>query len=422
MVQRTPTKLPLDTWFRIMGVNPVHGWGVNPPSMQQQCGGAWLQESYFDADRVGREEVAEAIASAEADLEAILGYRLLPTWEQDEWNPTIRPYRREMFNLNHRDIRGLGQMVPLRWGNMISGGIRQAVPIEGDAAIVYTNTMPPVAYKNRATVIVNSPWAINPCEVAVYYPGHGGDERYRIAPVTVKNVGLVYTITFAREQALDIDLIETNDLQNTRAVDGLDDATFLSTVDVMRVYNDPQQQATMLWEPGGTIGFCSSCNGLGCGVCGYSTQTACLLTRGDPRLSMVVAHPATWNPDTLAFNSASLALGRAPDIIRYWYYAGLRNQNADCPMWQMDEDWARIVAHLAASKLDRSPCACVSTRWEYWSADLAFTRGATEFQSYTLSANDLGNPLGTRRGAVEAFRRVTRPGVALGRGAFDSGG
>lgn len=419
MPQQVVTKLPIFEWARIMGLNRAHFGGVNIAEMQQQCGGAWLQSAYFDADRVGREEVAEAVASAEADLEAILGYRLLPTWESDEWNATIRPYRREAVNLSHTDIRGMGQMVPMHWGHMITGGIRQAVVILGDVPVTYTNTMPPAAYKNRATVTVTAPWAINPCEVAVYYPAHGGDERYRIAPVTVTNVGLVYTISFSRDQALDIDHIETNDLVNTRAVDGLNDADFISTVDVMRVYNDPQQQATMLWEPPGGAGWCGTCGGSGCATCGYSVQTACLLTRGDPRLGMVAAHPATWNETNLSFDHARMPVGRAPDLIRYWYYAGLRNQNAECPTLQMDEDWARIVAHLAASKLDRSPCACVSTRWEYWSADLAFTHGATELQSYTLSASDLGNPLGTRRGAVEAWRRLQRRGVVLGRGAFD---
>lgn len=423
MVQQVPTKLPIYEWARIMGINPVHFMGVNFPEMQQQCGGSWLQSAYYDSDRLGREEVAEAISSAEADLEALLGYRLLPTWEQDEWNETIRPFRRDAFTLNNRDIRGLGQMVPLRYGHLISGGIRQAVAIEAAAAIVYSNTKPPTTYDNLATVTVTAPWDISPCEIAVYYPGYGGDERYRISPVNVVKAGLTYTITFAREQALILDYIETYDLEAIRAVSGTDDANFLATVDVFRVYNDPQQQATMLWEPGPNMGSggCSSCGGSGCAVCGYTTQTACLLTRGNPRLGMAVAHPAAWDETNLTFNSAPLAMGRSPDIIRYWYYAGLRDTSATCPTTQMDRDWARIVAHLAASKLDRSPCACVSTRWEYWSADLAFTHGATELASYTLSASDLGNPLGTRRGAVEAWRRLQRPGVVVAVGAYNGG-
>ena len=75
----TITKLPLDRWAALMGINPTHFNGVYVPSAEPTvCEQPWLAFAWQAANRVGREEVAEAIASAEADLEGDLRYRLIP--------------------------------------------------------------------------------------------------------------------------------------------------------------------------------------------------------------------------------------------------------------------------------------------------------------------------------------------------------
>lgn len=417
-MQSVPTKLSLDRWARIMGVPPMHFWGVNIPAMERACDSAWFQHPWQESDRVSRDDVAQAIAEAESDIEHILGYRLLPTWETDEWMPTVRPFRREAINLNSRDVRGFGQIAMPKWGYLLSGGIRSAEAFEQNATVTYENdgVMQPTTWLNRATVTVALDEEIADHEIAVYYPGHGDDERWRILPVEVShNQALEYTIRFRREQALVPTFFDSYDLENLRAADGMDDDNFLEAVAVYRVYNDPQQQATLLWEPLGTCG----CGSVTCEACAYATQTACLMLRDDPRLSITVYHPATWDEDALAFTNTAAALGRQPDLVRMWYYAGWRDKASAAPLLEMDEEWARIVAYFAASKLDRPVCACSRHWFEQWQSDLAFSGGANELASYSLSPSDLDNPFGTRRGAVHAWRRVRRPGAVIARGAFD---
>lgn len=414
LTQSVQTKLTLDRWAQIMGLSRLHFWGVTLPDdllRYMPCSSPWFQESWMSAERVGRDDVALAIADAESEIESLVGYHLLPAWEEDEWQRTTRPFRAEMFNLNNRDVRGLGQFVTADWGYLLSGGIRSVEHIAPSNTVTYDNDgTPPTAYKNRATATFTLAAEIPDGDVMAYYPGHSGEERYRIAPVHVSHSAqLEYTVTFRREQALTLDNIETFDLSELRGVDGTDDSKFLSEVDIARVYNDPQTQAVMLWEGSRS---CLSCGGTGCGVCGYATATACLSLRGEPKYSQAIYTPATWNAATLSFDYGPPCRSQ-PDAVRLWYYSGWRDRRAAQPLVEMDDTWARVVAHLAASKLDRPPCDCTKERWSYWSTDLAFASGAEQQGSYSMTADELGNPLGTRRGAVMAWRYIKRPGIAL---------
>lgn len=419
-LQTVPTKLSVDEWARIMGINPLHFRGVQIEAMRNTCGEAWFTYDWQDSERVGRDSVAQAIAEAEAQIEQLVGYRLLPSWEEDEWRPTVRPRRRDLYNTNSRDVRGLNQIVEARWGHLVTGGVRSAQLLDTIAVSYANDGTPPTSYKNDATVALILNEEIDDCEIALYYPGHGNDEQWRIRPVRASHtVGLLYTVHFRREQALAEQFIDSYNLSSDglRAADGDDDLNFLTTVEVWRVYNDPQQQATLMWEPGG--GNCGCSGGATCGQCAYSTQTGCLMLRGDPRLSLVVYQAATWNLTDLAFETATWPVSRQPDIVRLWYYAGWRNKGSRCPVNEMDGLWARTVAYLAASKLPRPPCPCLKSQWEHWAVDLAFSGGATELGTFRMSQRDLDNPIGTKRGAVNAWKQVMRPGVVVTRGAFD---
>lgn len=422
-MQQTPTKLTLDRFARIIGINPLHFWGVDITQLSRTggqgpaCSQAIFQYDWQDADRVGREDVARAIAEAENDIETLVGYRLLPTWERDEWRPTTRPYRHEMTNYSNTDIRGLAQLVEAKWGYMVSGGVRATTLLDADAAVTYANSgIPPAAYLNIGTVTLTLAEAIDDREVAVFYPGHAAEERWRIRPVKVSHVGLDYTIEIRRELLLVEDYLETYDLANLGAANGVEDPPFLTTVDVYRVYNDPSTQVSFLWEDGNA---CCGCVDGTCTICAYGTATGCFLMRGDPRLSMLAIHLADWDADTLAFGASSVCPRRQPDLVRLWYQAGWRDQSQASPMDDMDDRWARIVAHLAASKLDRPICACSTMYMKRWQSDLAFSSGADETGTYSLTQSDLGNPLGTTRGAIEAWRAVTRPGAAIAGAAID---
>lgn len=412
----TRTHLSLDRWAALIGINPAHLNSVIPAGRHPTvCEQPWMQFAYQAVDRVGREEVAMAIAQAESDIEHHLGYRLLPSWEVDEWHGTMRPYQREMYNLNGADIRGQAQLVKTKWGHVISGGIRSKELIANRPIVAgsFTDTDGD-GYKETVTVTATVVAGQSPCEVCVYYPAKSADDRWEVRPINVSVAGTSATITFRREQIVKeellVDLVPPADDSHLRGVAD-EDTSFLASVDVYRVYNDPQSQVTFLWEP--MAGGCS-CNGSGCGACAYSSGTGCLMIRDDPRLGLVSYHPAVWNGTTLEFDAEAWCRA-APDITRLYYYAGLRDKTLDCPTRQMDPEWERIVAYYAAALLDRPICECNSVHsWvAHWQYDFAIS-GADE-QANQIPASVLDNPLGTTRGAVFAWRRILREGQAVGK-------
>lgn len=407
MITDTVTKLSLPEWARIFGINPLHFAGVQIPEIQNAfCSSAWPRYNWQAHDRVGREEVADAIAQAEADIENLLRTRLMPTWEVEEWQETIRPYGKPFVNLNAHDVRGYAAAVPLTWANFISGGVMGKTLISAAAPIVYSSTAAPTTWEDTATVTVAvADDAVSACEIAAYYPGHDGDEKYRIRPVSVALAGGVATITFGRELAVLESVDGTLDVSNFRPADGSDNAAFLATVDVYRRWIDPSTQVTLQWEP---VGGCSCSGSTTCGACALSVQTGCLIPRGDVKFSMASYRPATWNATTEQFDAQALAVGRAPDSVRAFYVAGLRDRTAVCSFNVMRADWAKAVAYLSATYLDRPPCGCAQNLWDRWARDLSFVSGASEFASYSLSPSDLGNIIGRQAGAVYAWDMIRR--------------
>ncbi len=59
------TKLPLDRWAKIMGIDPLHFNGVlDDTHTTQSCEQPWMQFAWQSNDRIGREDIAVAIAQA----------------------------------------------------------------------------------------------------------------------------------------------------------------------------------------------------------------------------------------------------------------------------------------------------------------------------------------------------------------------
>ena len=400
------TKLSLDRWAQIIGIHPLHFNGVSvvdlaPPTL---CSTPWLQYPWQQADRVARETIAEAIAQAEADIESQVGFRLLPSWEVDEWNETIRPYRPEFVNLSATGTRGYNSSIRTQWGWFITGGVERKTLIPNPTAIVWSDPDLDVAYEELGTITVATT-VTDPCELRVYYPGKSGDDTWEIRPANVVIAGGVATITFRRELCV---LEALQEALNAEAVDGdnTQDANFLATVDVYRRYNDPQTQVSFLWEP---LGDCS-CGSTTCIRCQQSTQAGCLYPRGDLKYSRVVFQPGTWDAITEDFSSDIWAVSHLPDVVRLYYQAGLSSRRVACPDKLIDPSWERVIAYYACTFLDRPPCECEAPHnsIERWRTDLAFASGADQFSSYSLSPGDLDNPFGTRAGAVFAWKRVVK--------------
>lgn len=401
-VAETVTKLPLATWAKIMGMHPLHFHQVRLSEVDPHCSGIIFQHEWQTADHVSREEIARAIKEAEEKIEGILGYRLAPSWEIDEWHQTQRHFRRDLVNLTATDIAGYKQVVRANWGHLISGGIQSKELIQANRPIAYTDVNSD-SYEETATVTVATT-VVDKNEIAIFYPGHAGEDEWEIRPAEVSIVGGTATIVFRRELAVIENLLSAFDIEGGEAI-GTDDSDFLTLVDVYRRYNDPQTQANFLWEPTAS-GWCTACNGEGCQVCSYTTQNGCLILRSDPRISMVGYSPGIWNVDDDNFDIEPWAITRQPDLVRLYYYAGWRDKSAKY-VSRMAPEWERVVAHMAASMLDRPPCDCSEDTFLHWRQDLTLVSGSEDGKPFFRTAQGVeDNPFGTRRGEVEAWRKV----------------
>ena len=83
-------------------------------------------------------------------------------------------------------------------------------------------------------------------------------------------------------------------------------------------------------------------------------------------------------------------------------------------MIDMDPRFEQAVAHLSVTLLDRPACSCnnVERFVDYWNEDLA--RNSRDV-SHQITFRDLGNPFGTARGAIDAWKTINMNGRRIRR-------
>ncbi len=410
----TKTLLPLDTWAAILGIDPRHFSQVTTAAKPATlCSQVWKQYAWQEAQQIGREDVALAIAEAERAMIDYLDYNLVPDWVVDERVRVTQPGIPDVLNIGGRDTRGFHMSLKVRRSHLVSGGIEGKAVISAGAAVVYTDEdgdgYPETATVTAATTVTD------PDEIALYVPGEGGRDDWEIRPLkdpitrrrSVSITAGVATIVCAREQLVDPDLelaLEPG------PIDGDVDANFLATIDVYRHFNDPQQQVTLMWAP--RPDFCD-CGASACVTCAHATQTGCLVAQ-DFRQGSFFFRPATWDSTDEEFDSAEFAVGRNPENLRVWYYSGFRDQSRDAPAIEMDRNLARAVAYLSLTYLTRALCGCnnVDAIAKRMQEDLVIT--TAEF-SRQVPDRVVTNPFGTQRGALYAWNVVQSGDRPIGR-------
>lgn len=389
---RTRTLLPLDRFAAIIGMSPLHFNQVvldeldpsdrQPMMPASTCGQPLLQYSWQDADRVGREEIAQAIADAEAAITRELGYSPGPRYILDERVDGLRfPWMNNFYNL------------VLSQGYVISGG-REAKTLLANRPIVYSDDDGD-GYDELATVTIATT-VTSPDEIAVFYPDENGVDAWEIRPINVDIAAGTATITFSRHQAVAKNLLEAF---VTNAVDGMVDSNFLGTVDIYRRYIDPSQMLEFL----GNIS-CPNCIDATCVACVSNSHAGCFLVQ-DARLGIVAARPATWDADNSEFRSAYACYPFRS--ARVWYKAGLAS---------LSPEWERAITYYALTFLDRPLCGCeaLEAYTKHWKDDLTTSSSTPSggTQTFRISTRLLDSPFGTTRGGIHAWRMVQR--AALG--------
>lgn len=370
-----------------MGINPIHFNGVDVPSLRDTiCGEPWTQYDWQYSDRVSIEQVVRAIQQAEQRIEQQVGCRLLPSWEVNEVQQTIRTARPELTNLSSTDIRGYAQIVKVNWGHFIAGGVRATELLDEDSDIVYSDEDLD-GYKERATVTVTGVDAdLDVCQVFITPPN---EPKVKIRPITATLSATTLTIVFERHQA-----VKTADLErySWEAIDGADDTRFLSVVDVYREYNDNSVNATLLWEKTG------------------ETATASLGAHGNPKFSYLSYRRGTFESGAWNYSDGVFCdTNYQPDKLMVSYYAGYQDKLQDCPYQQMAPELENVIAQYACTFLERQVCQCKGfvSLLEKYTRDLAFQSGVAEDMArYQIDDTDLKNPLGTQYGAIQAWRWI----------------
>lgn len=391
------TLLPLDRWAQIIGIDPMHFRQVTfTDHTVRTCAQVWKQYSWQEADQISRYDVADAIQRAENVFAQYLGYKLLPTWEASEQHLLNKPGNAELLFRGSYSNQGFKRSVNTNWGHVLVGGIEAKSLIEAAVAITYSDEDGD-GYDETATVTVATS-VTDDEEIAVYYPSEGGADEWEIRPLrNVSISGGVATITMWRHQLVDPDLVEA---LNPEAVNGDTDASFLTTVDIYRHYNDISTEGVIYWFPN-ALSCCCDSSSTCCPVCDKAEQDACLNVKV-AEAGLVMFQPASYDDDDAEWDSADPTCCRAPDMIALNYRAGFQNQKLSQPTLQMDPQWERMVAYYALALLDRDLCGCDP-------AKALAMRMKEDFAKSGLQSTDrmLENPLGTTRAAWMAWNMVS---------------
>lgn len=344
------------------------------------------------SDYIGRDTVANAIQQAEQEISKEAGFNLMPEWTMEERLPYPRPALPEVYG-SGLNPRWQMKSVEAERGHLLYGGIRAKSLISANAIIVRTDTDGD-GYAETCTV--TAPVTITDTnEIHIYYPNQGGVDEWEVRPIKVSISGGFATITFKAWQVVSQSDLEALDPQ---PIDADLVASYVTLVDVYRVYNDPSKQVEFLWE-GDPICDCS------CTACQLGTQDGCFILR-DTRLGFVVPSPATWDAATSAFVSTEWSACREPDQIRLYYKSGFKDTSLPRPYSEISNYWKFAIAVFAVSKFERAVCggSNVTQFVEKWRRDAAFS--SQQEGGFTVTAEQASNRLGTSLGALYAWRRV----------------
>lgn len=411
--QGTPTLLTIPRWGEILGIHPLHLEQVDVSSVitsEVLCGQPVMQFDWQNNARTSRERIATVISTAEEMIKEQLGYAVLPEWVSEEQDLHDQLWRPELFPwAGTQAIRGMQRTQTLHDGYVIGGGQRAVTAISAGAAIVYSD-VDGDGYSETATVGPIATTVTDANQIALFYraadtpDGTAANDEWEIRPIRVTISGGFVTIKFRRELAVIFSKLLPLE---PAAVDGSDNANFLTACDVYQRYTDPTTSLRAEWEPGPWVGCCGTTDGT-CAACALSVALGCIVVH-DERNSIVRIQPGTYDAATSSWSGGTWSYCRAPDRITAWYRAGFRDKGRARPYYDMDRTFEQAVTYLATSMLERPLCGCDnvaeltgSYRW-----DLANnTSNGAGSDSWQMSPGQLDNPFGTRRGAVMAWNLI----------------
>lgn len=381
----TVTLLPLDTWAKIMGIDPWEFNGfVSPRTSRAECKDTWRQYEW-QKDTLSREEVARTIEAAESAIAEQVNTWPAPHYVSNEAVVYPRPSKSQYFGYAGTP-RGQYKPVRLRYAKTQGGGILARTLLDIDAAVTYSD--PDSDGVNSVATITVATTITDSAEIGVYFQasdriGEALTEKWRIRPITVTFSGGTATIKAHPSQfATPDELVDVNFTPLDPAIAG----NYVTQVEVYRVYRDDTatsatpNQGTAEWEQW-------PCNTTPCAV---DYIAVCLGARSpDNAIVMVGFEAGTCWPQN-----------REPDRLHVNYLAGYPLVDG-----KMQDSLARMTAQLATAWLTQESCACdrSSRIIRHW----RLLPSTDDKDSRPITAEEINeNPWGPRRGAYFAWRKA----------------
>lgn len=414
------TFLNLPRYAQILGLDPLHFWqSASTLKPQKKCNDIIYQYGWQDSAYVGREDILQAIAQAEADIISETGYYPAPYWSYDIL-PYTQHYKTELYGIYGRDARGEFKTVQTKLGYVISGGIRATAQIDpNDVARQTDIDIDGDTYDEYAVFNIDG-IDFSPCELQAYFKvyavgdeencrtdpeSQSADELWRIRDIRIKynESTLVATVYIPRWQLIKPALQRQID---AGVIDADDAGSYVDNLEFYRVYNDTSTQAQFLWANELT---CEST------ACAWAYQDGCMKIK-DARNGIVVPQPSTYDADTETFTTACFDQCVEPTKVRLWYYSGnTSNFTRGCD--ELSQTWAEMIAILATARLGKPLCSCdnVMRKQDLWQGEVSLNIPNTQSFTYT---EDIDNPFGSKYGEILVWRRLKGMGKKKGRAIF----
>jgi hypothetical protein len=397
-----PNLLPLETWRALFGIHPIHYWGLanaTQAPVTSSCNTVVREHAWQDAMAVGRQEIREAIETAEQRLHEWLGYPVAPIYITKEL-----PWPGSAWGSD-----GRWQTVQLPDGYVQAIGTETLTSL-GTSSIEYSDTDGDGLDDTFEAIWTPLPDGVSVDELALYFSAEDRidddplSERWRVLPIrtlveTSEDDGVI--TVHLRGKAWQ--LVKPYLLEQVGATP-IDPANLENFVATLAVYvrRPETPQATLTWETAPYPWFCSCATDSSGDPAAIGTASARVGIR-DGLHGIVAPAEAVYDADSETWSAVSWSACRPPDRVTIQYLAGVPLVGG-----QMEPAWRMIVARLAAAELTAPICACkeANRALHTWQFDVARTGGAGDEAYGAVTQEDLANPFGTRRGHIYAWKQV----------------
>lgn len=377
----TCTLLSLDRFAKILGINPLHFNGAAGSEVMAaygNCGSVYPQYTWQVPDNlVSREEIAQAIYSAEQDIKRVLGFSPAPDWECAEHHSLSK------------GLYGMAAPIKTRYARLIQGG-KRAATMMGVMTVEYNDldndTLPETA---TATMIDTMDDDEHPplTEWHVFFRNRNASCQWEIRyPQEYQRLEGAIQATIPSWLLLDpakVNAVTT--LNGFHPLDPLDMDNYVTEIELWRVYNDPTIGAEIY-----PVG------------CAWDSQETCLSIH-NRELGFAYPEGIVAGMDWYACMPQYDALDAT-----IWYYAGDTTCGYDegDKLDPLSDYWAQTITWMAAARLEKPLCSCTNVQTVVASLqrDTAMPQdaGGNAMVDFRL----IGNPFGTRVGEIRTWQRV----------------